>query len=193
MLSLKNEPLPPLDYLRALKVSHIVCHWDKMSAADAARLSAALDRSSAPCVFPSAVAAVYSVPASLFPSTSEQVKPLPSDVRLSASLHENHLGDAMDGDRKSAWKTGRPQHAGDWMKIDFPKPQTTGGVVMWLGANFMDYPRKLRVEGKQNGAWVVLSENGAVFSDRAKIFSRSWPRRRIRRSPFAGRGRRARS
>jgi hypothetical protein len=163
MAALKDRTLAPASYFNALRVSHLVCHWDRMNAQQTEALRRALADQNFSLVFSSSASSVYAVPAAPKALASAQARELPAGTRVSASVHEDRIRDAVDGNIRSAWKTGRSQKAGDWIALEFPQTETTSGAVMRLGQNFMDYPRGVKIEAKTDGAWVELSAAHLTF------------------------------
>jgi Dolichyl-phosphate-mannose-protein mannosyltransferase/F5/8 type C domain len=64
---------------------------------------------------------------------------------------------ALDGDRRTAWTTGRSQRVEDWFRVDLPGPQTIRAVRLWTGDRTA-WPRGLAVEGSVDGVtWQSLA------------------------------------
>jgi gliding motility-associated-like protein len=58
-IAFKQHPFPPIDYLRALQVSHVICHWGRMDPDTRARINEAAVAAHLPLVFQSEDSGVY--------------------------------------------------------------------------------------------------------------------------------------
>ena len=79
-------------------------------------------------------------------STTAIGAPLPIE-RLEASVGNEDVPHALDGDLETRWSTGRPQAQGDELVIDLGRIQRVGGLELALGRFKADYPRDLQIEG----------------------------------------------
>ena len=157
-LALKHHPLPPLDYLRSLNVSHVICHWGRMDTDTVARIKEGATTENLTLVLDSADSGVYLVPEIPWMDLPFNTAPLPPKSKLKTSVRSKDAFRAWDGNRKTVWKTGRAQQKGDFVEVTFPRPMQIQGVVMWHGKRFLDFPRQITVEGNISGQWMKLTD-----------------------------------
>lgn len=67
-------------------------------------------------------------------------------AELRTSIGKENRAALADGNLKTRWSTARPQQGGDWIEIEFPRPQLLSRIVLHTGAASSDFPRGLRVE-----------------------------------------------
>jgi hypothetical protein len=83
--------------------------------------------------------------------------PIPHDeLRVTASVAPERASRAVGGRPNLRWTTGRPQAAGNWLRIDLAVPRRVRAVRLWTRA-FAESPRAVRLEGAADGAtWTPL-------------------------------------
>lgn len=93
---------------------------------------------------------LYLLPTVGSPPRALPGKPLPIR-RVTTSRNASTAGHLVDGDRQTSWTAGRRQKPGDNVVLELTTPQRMSGVVMSLGAGFLNYPRHLVVETSLDG------------------------------------------
>jgi hypothetical protein len=71
---------------------------------------------------------------------------------------------AIDGDRRTVFRTRRFQRRGDGIRIRFPGRIRVRGVSIPVGRHAHEYPRRLQVIGRANGDWHTLADWSDVDS-----------------------------
>jgi hypothetical protein len=71
--------------------------------------------------------------------------PLPV-ASVAAGERNDIAGLMLDGDRRTAWSTGRRQSGDEWLLIDLGRPQDVAGLRLMQGPFTLDFPRALAVE-----------------------------------------------
>jgi hypothetical protein len=49
----------------------------------------------------------------------------------------------LDGDRRTAWFTARPQHSGDYLEVELARPETVAAIALEAGYPYDEFPRNL--------------------------------------------------
>jgi hypothetical protein len=84
--------------------------------------------------------------------------------RARASLNQNTIGLATDGDIDTGWSTGFPQRKDDFFELDLGEIVPMKKIILHLNNNPLDFPRSFRVEGSADGkAWRNLYEKTGFF------------------------------
>lgn len=79
-------------------------------------------------------------------------------------------GAALDGNPGTAWSTGRPRRAGDFLQVDLGRPLSLDGLVLDNPAAPTDLARRLRLELSDDGqawrevAWREVGEGPLYFA-----------------------------
>lgn len=83
-------------------------------------------------------------------------------MKLTASRDQEHVHNAIDGDRATRWTTGRPMKPGDWFQIDLGYDTDIETVMLDAGPIGNDYPRSYELyvsaDGKEWGVPVVTGK-----------------------------------
>jgi hypothetical protein len=81
----------------------------------------------------------------------------PRGLRASASAGRNPAL-ALDRRPETRWSTGRPRRAGDWFRLDLPRPLTLAGLELDSRGSPRDLPPGMRLELSPDGAsWQEVS------------------------------------
>lgn len=117
----------------------------------------------APTITPAEVAAIRASSGEHEPYTLAELAPylavprnVTSEWAFSASDKEKDIPRALDGDLKTRWSSGKPQHGGEWFQFDMRKPHLLTRMAFDALASKDDYPRKYEVR---------LSDDGEHWSD----------------------------
>ena len=82
------------------------------------------------------------------------IEAMKAPARLTASLNPQKAKNAMDGNPRTRWDTGRAQSGGEWFMIELPVEQEISGLVLDTRGSRGDYPRGYEVYVSRDGrAW----------------------------------------
>jgi hypothetical protein len=75
----------------------------------------------------------------------------PNKWEIRSNQNEELLPDLKDGNLETHWTTGKPKKTGDYLLIQFKKPENVAQVSFYLGKYDFDYAIDLRVETSLDG------------------------------------------
>lgn len=90
------------------------------------------------------------------------------ESQVTATSRPEQVGLMFDGDLDTRWGSGKPQHPGMRIDVDFPTAKRITGVELEFGAFLHDAPRNLQIIGtKADGSTVSLfsMEQTRVYHD----------------------------
>lgn len=73
------------------------------------------------------------------------------EMQVDASPYPGQADYAIDHKVSTRWKTGRPQHPGDYFLVEFDRPVNIIKVALSTRGHPMDFPRGILVEGSKDG------------------------------------------
>lgn len=72
-------------------------------------------------------------------------------LEVAASVGDAEL--AVDGDRRTAWRTGLPQKPGDAFEVELPRPESLAAVALDLYYPHGEFARALRLMSRNGDRW----------------------------------------
>jgi F5/8 type C domain-containing protein len=93
------------------------------------------------------------------PVTAVQGVALPI-ASIAATVNQQAAAAMIDDDFDTAWRTVRPQAAGDGVTVDLGQPRGIAGAEMLIGGYVADFPRRLIIETSLDGRLWTEAWNG---------------------------------
>jgi hypothetical protein len=77
---------------------------------------------------------------------------------------------ALDGDRRTRWQSGRGQRAGMWFRVDLGREAPVNGVLLDLGPHTADFPRTLAVDvSTDERHWQTVARTQTYFRPGVRV------------------------
>jgi len=81
----------------------------------------------------------------------------PRKWEISSILQKELLPNLKDGSLETHWTTGQPKKTGDYLLIQFEKPENVAQISLYLGKYDFDYAIDIRVETSVDGInWMIV-------------------------------------